>query len=114
MIESPPKIRKEDFDKALRLSCDPKIADVVNEINRQYQYWTEIKYKHLPDKVLAQDVWACVKLSRMFAKTLEIGNYRFKLYVTDHMQQLCHEFDMNLAGIWGHKVLSPKQIRIVI
>ena len=43
MIESPPKIRKEDFDKALRLSCDPKIADVVNEINRQYQYWTEIK-----------------------------------------------------------------------
>ena len=35
MIESPPKIRKEDFDKALRLSCDPKIADVVNEINRQ-------------------------------------------------------------------------------
>ena len=46
MIESPPKIRKEDFDKALRLSCDPKIADVVNEINRQYQYWTEIKYKH--------------------------------------------------------------------
>ena len=42
MIESPPKIRKEDFDKALRLSCDPKIADVVNEINRQYQYWTEI------------------------------------------------------------------------
>lgn len=45
MIESPPKIRKEDFDKALRLSCDPKIADVVNEINRQYQYWTEIKYK---------------------------------------------------------------------
>ena len=85
MIESPPKIRKEDFDKALRLSCDPKIADVVNEINRQYQYWTEIKYKHLPDKVLAQDVWACVKLSRMFAKTLEIGNYRFKLYVTDHL-----------------------------
>ena len=51
MIESPPKIRKEDFDKALRLSCDPKIADVVNEINRQYQYWTEIKYKHLPDKM---------------------------------------------------------------
>ena len=88
MIESPPKIRKEDFDKALRLSCDPKIADVVNEINRQYQYLTEIRYKHLPDKVLAQDVWACVKLSRMFAKTLEIGNYRFKLYVTDHMKQL--------------------------
>ena len=50
MIESPPKIRKEDFDKALRLSCDPKIADVVNEINRQYQYWTEIKYKHLQIK----------------------------------------------------------------
>ena len=108
MIESPPKIRKEDFDKALRLSCDPKIADVVNEINRQYQYWTEIKYKHLPDKVLAQDVWACVKLSRMFAKTLEIGNYRFKLYVTDHMQQLCHEFDMNLGGYLGTQSFIPE------
>ena len=108
MIESPPKIRKEDFDKALRLSCDPKFADVVIEINRQYQYWTEIKYKHLPDKVLAQDVWACVKLSRMFAKTLEIGNYRFKLYVTDHMQQLCHEFDMNLGGYLGTQSFIPE------
>ena len=58
--------------------------------------------------MLAQDVWACVKLSRMFAKTLEIGNYRFKLYVTDHMQQLCHEFDMNLGGYLGTQSFIPE------
>ncbi|MDE5695376.1 MAG: cell filamentation protein Fic, partial [Alistipes sp.] len=107
MIESPPKIRKEDFDKALRLSCDSRIADIVNKVNKQYQYWTDVKYKPLPDKVSAQDLWACVKLSRMFAKTLQIGNYRFKLYVTDYMQQLCHEFDMNLGGYLGTQSFIP-------
>jgi len=107
MIECPPKIRKEDFDKALRLSCDSAIADMVNAINTQYLYWTEIKYKRLPNKLNAQDLWACVKLSRMFAKTLAIGNYKFKLYVTDNMQQLCHEFDMNLGGYLGTQSFIP-------
>jgi len=107
MIESPPKIRKEDLDKAIRLSGDAKIGDLINEINRQYQYWTEIKYRPLPGSVSAQDLWACVKLSRMFAKTLEIGGYRFKLHVTDYMQQLCHEFDMNLGGYLGTQSFIP-------
>lgn len=108
MIESPPKIKKEDFDKALRLSATPVIADLINEINQQYQYWTEIKYKSLPEKTSPQDLWACVKLSRMFAKTLEIGRYSFKLYVTDNMQQLCHEFDMNLGGYLGTQSFIPE------
>lgn len=108
MIESPPKIRKEDFDKALRLSTDPVVEQTVDEINRHYRYWTEVKYRTLPDKITPQELWACVKLSRMFSKTLEIGDYRFKLYVTDNMQQLCHEFDMNLGGYLGTQSFIPE------
>ena len=108
MIESPPKITKENFDKALRLSVDREIAALVDGINREYSYWTEIKYRSLPGKISPQDLWACVKLSRMFAKTLEIGAYRFKLYVTDGMQRLCHEFDMNLGGYLGTQSFIPE------
>lgn len=108
MIESPPKIRKDDLDKAIRLSAIPEIANMVNEINRQYLYWTDVKYKPAPNKVSAEDLWACVKLSRLFAKTLEIGRYRFKLYVTDNMQQLCHTFDMNLGGYLGTQSFIPE------
>ena len=32
MIECPPKIRKEDFDKALRLSSNAAVAAAVDEI----------------------------------------------------------------------------------
>ena len=108
MIESPPKITKENFDKALRLSVDREIAALVDGINREYSYWTEIKYRSLPGKISPQDLWACVKLSRMFAKTLEIGAYRLKLYVTDSMQRLCHEFDMNLGGYLGTQSFIPE------
>ena len=38
MIESPPKIRKEDFDKALRKSIEPEVASLTNDANRQYLY----------------------------------------------------------------------------
>lgn len=108
MIESPPKIRKDDFDKALRLSADPVVENTINEINQHYRYWTEVKYRTLPDKISPQELWACVKLSRMFSKTLEIGDYRFKLHVTDNMQQLCHEFDMNLGGYLGTQSFIPE------
>lgn len=107
MIESPPKIRKEEFDKALRLSTDPDLSALVYEINRQYLYWTDVKYKPAPGKLAARELWACVKLSRMFAKTLEIGRYRFSLHVTDRMQQLCHDFDMNLGGYLGTQSFIP-------
>lgn len=107
MIESPPKIRKEEFDKALRLNTEPAVAASVYEINRQYQYWSEVKYRAVPGKYSARELWACVKLSRMFAKTIGIGQYRFTLYVTDHMQQLCHDFDMNLGGYLGTQSFIP-------
>lgn len=45
MIECPPKIRKEDFDKALRLSSNAAVAEAVDEINRQYLYWNDVKYR---------------------------------------------------------------------
>ena len=88
MIECPPKIRKEDFDKALRLSFNAAVAEAVDEINRQYLYWTDVKYRAASADVSPQELWACVKLSRMFSRILEIGPYRFKFYATDTMQQL--------------------------
>lgn len=108
MIESPPKIRREDYNKALRLSNNPMLAKLVSDINRQYLYWTDVKYRPLPEKVSSRDLWACVKLSRMFGRILEIGRYRFRLYVTDTMQRQCHEFDMNLGGYMGTQSFIPE------
>lgn len=107
MIELPPKIRKEDFDRALRISLEPDVSSAVNSINSQYLYWSDVKYKPLPGTLSALDLWACVKLSRMFARTLTIGRYRFRLHVTDNMQRMCHEFDMNLGGYLGTQSFIP-------
>ncbi len=107
MIECPPKIRKEDFDKALRLSSNAAVAEAVDEINRQYLYWTDVKYRAASADVSPQELWACVKLSRMFSRILEIGPYRFKFYATDTMQQMCHEFDMSLGGYLGTQSFIP-------
>jgi Fic family protein len=108
MIELPPKTRQKNIGNVLKLISDQRIVDIVRDINEQYLYWTDVKYKPLPDKTSAQDLWTYVKFSRIVGQILKIGNYSFKLHVTDYMQQLCHEFDMNLGGYMGTQSFIPE------
>lgn len=110
MIESPPAFDSKSLQKALKISDRDDVRHLVASINERYEYWTDIKYKPLPEGVSATDLWACVRISRLISQEpLTFGSYTFHLYTTGFMRRLCHEFDMNLGGYMGTQSFIPDE-----
>ncbi|MFI3261489.1 MAG: Fic family protein [Rikenellaceae bacterium] len=111
MIEKAPHI--DNLIEALfKLQTDNDVNSMVDRINEKYEYWNDLKYKKLPESVSsAHELWACVKASRKFHYIEVWKKYKIQLYITNHMQRLCHEFDMNFGGSWGAESVMPSSNR---
>ena len=72
-----------------------------------YLYWSDVKYKKLPECITHTELWAAVKVSRMLQRIFQWERYGITVTMTNHMQQLCHEFDMNFGGSWGNNSIIP-------
>ncbi len=107
MIESPPKIKEKQLLAAAPKLVNPTIANYVNSINTNYNYWTDIKYKKLPEGISSnEELWYIVKWSRLANSKKLWSSYNIQSTVTDKMQQMCHEFDMNFGGSWGASAIG--------
>jgi Fic family protein len=112
MIENPPEFIKEtslsssDFFK---IYFAPENKELLCKIEEEYSYWDKIKYlgtKKLPSEIL----WQVVKFSRMTnAKVISFGNYSFIFKITNYIQQLLHEFDLNFGGSFSDTIISEKK-----
>lgn len=109
MIELPPQIDRKLLAKALALMDRPEIVECLNDINKHYFYWSDVKYKTLPEGVDPQMLWACVKFSRMLQRAFQWKKYGITVAITNEMQRLCHEFDMNFGGSWGSNSIIPNE-----
>lgn len=107
MIEAAPKMNSELTAKAIALLEKSTINSLVNEINESYLYWSEVKYKTLPEGLLPMELWACVKLSRMLQRVSVWNKYGISFTMTNQIQRLCHNFDMNFGGSWGSNSIIP-------
>lgn len=102
MIEQPPYISiipDSTLDNA-------ELKSLVSSINSRYLYWSDVKYRVLPG-MTATELWSKVKSIRQLTD-IEIwssNNIHFSL--TNAMQRLCHEFDMNFGGSWGSSKIFP-------
>ncbi|WP_446189230.1 Fic family protein [Hoylesella enoeca] len=101
MIESPPKIEQKDFFEALMVPPGKEMAELVDKINEEYAYWDVVKYKPLPQGYTHEQLWTYVKASRIGNMMNVWDKYHIHLNVTNQMQRMCHEFDMNFVGAWG-------------
>lgn len=102
MIESPPKVKKEDLLRAVIAQNNILIDELVDKINDRYEYWSEVKYKKLPEEIASnEDLWVNVKLSRRLKKISLWNKYGIHTAITNYMQRVCHDFDMNFGGSWG-------------
>lgn len=111
MIEFPPfvLIKDKELLNAVRLLSNSEVASMIDKINANYEYWSDVKYKKLPQGVTAIELWACVKLSRMIQSVFTWHKFGVSAVVTNKMQRMCHEFDMNFGGSWGtENVLSDE------
>ena len=115
MIERPPIITDQDLavvmlDKSKR--PDEKLSALIDRINDDYEYWDTVKYKKIPDSCSsAKDLWLRVKASRVSATVFTWDKYCVSFGLTNKMQRLCHEFDMNFGGSWENGSVIPNDNR---
>lgn len=102
MIERPPYIVTQTD-----ASChSEELKDIISSINSRYLYWSDVKYR-MPSGMTGIELWNKVKSVRRLTD-VEIwhpNNIHFSL--TNTMQRLCHEFDMNFGGSWGASKIFP-------
>ena len=108
MIESPPKLTQKLLQAAVSRMNDPEMKSVLEPINARYLYWSEVKYRERPDGLSPEVLWAMVALSRMMQIVYTWPEYNVLVTVTNQMQSLCHEFDMNFGGSWGNNAVIPE------
>ena len=111
MIEYPPKFSIKTMREALSLYGKEEYRDIVYQANEKYLYWSDLKYKHRPGGISAETLWALVSLSREMSVNYVWPAYQVRIPVTNYMQRLCHEFDMNFGGFWGSSSIVPSQDR---
>jgi Fic family protein len=113
MIEQPPRFSQQELAKVLfdksQKNNEPLKA-LIDKINEEYEYWDSVKYKKIPDGCTsAQELWARVKASRITTTIYTWEKYAVAFGLTNKMQRMCHEFDMNFGGSWGNSaVISSK------
>lgn len=115
MIEKAPICTKEDlanvlFDKSKR--PDEKLTAIIEKINDEYEYWDKVKYKNIPESCTSvQELWTRVKASRITTTVYTWEKYDVTFGLTNQMQRMCHEFDMNFGGSWGSNAVLSHENR---
>lgn len=100
-IEKAPSISQEDLLSAMLLTPNDKVQEVVNIVNETFEYWDTVKYKRCPEGCTPQQLWTYVKAARVKSMMSVWGKYGITLTLTNQMQRMCHEIDMNWGGSWG-------------
>jgi Fic family protein len=82
------------------------IPDFLHEIDKNYYYWSKVKYLGKKWDTPATEVWHYVKLIRKLrSKTLKFGKYNFQIGENAYLSQQLHEFDLNLGGGFGNNLI---------
>lgn len=115
MIEQPPLFSQQELAKVLfdksQKNNEPLKA-LIDKINEEYEYWDSVKYKIIPDGCSsAQELWARVKASRITTTIYTWEKYAVAFGLTNKMQRMCHEFDMNFGGSWGNSAVISSENR---
>lgn len=100
-IECAPIIEHEDMLSAMLMFPKGEIADLVYKVNENFEYWDSVKYKKCPDGCSPLQLWTYVKAMRAKSTMQVWKKYNITLSMTNSMQRICHELDMNWGGTWG-------------
>ena len=110
MIEFPPKIENKDLSNAFYALEDNNYKPLLIKISNNYLYWDKVKYLSSLDDIDNRILWFSTKIQRRLNyKTIKFGRYNFNYCITDKMQELLHEFDLNFGGSLESKNLIPEK-----
>ena len=106
MIERPPHNTSPLLD--VQSQIDPIVEDKINNINDQYLYWSEVKYKTDGINLSPESLWNKIQETRRKHDVKIWPEYGMHFSLTNKMQRMCHEFDLNFGGSWGAMKLFPQ------
>ena len=106
-IETPPQIGHQEMLDCLVTPPHEDVTALVDKINEEYEYWDTVKYKKSTKKCSSKKLWAYVKVSRMRNMISVWPQFNMFLGITNQMQRICHELDMNFGGSWGTSSIIP-------
>lgn len=108
-MEQTPYITPEQLFEALQQPLPETLKSIVEGINDNYEYWNTVKYKQVPAPYSPKLLWTYVVLERLKHQTTAWNKYGIHFGLTNKMQRLCHEMDMNFGGSWGaNSILQDK------
>ena len=113
MIERPPTYQNDElgrlmFDKP----TNEALSSMIDKINDEYEYWDAVKYKPLPAGCASsRELWLRTKASRVLTTVYPWAKYNLLFGLTNKMQRLCHEFDLNFGGTWEGRSVIPSDSR---
>ena len=106
MIEKPPHNTSSDNRNISKV--DAILSEKLNAINDDYLYWSDVKYRTSGTELDSKELWCKIKESRL-RRDIEVWHeYGFHFSLTNRMQRMCHEFDLNFGGSWGAMKLFPQ------
>lgn len=87
-----------------------QISDLIDKCNKDYLYWDKVKYQKVPEGILHEELWNTLKSFRTFSgKKIAFGKHDFSYFITPHLQELLHKFDLELGGQFGGYNVLPDQ-----
>lgn len=101
-MEKAPRIPQEDLLRAMALPQSEAVSAAVSKANDTFEYWDTLKYEPCPEGYTPAKLWTCVKASRAKGAIRAWPHYGVTLSLTNRMQRICHEIDMNWGGSWGN------------
>ncbi|MBR5677377.1 MAG: Fic family protein [Paludibacteraceae bacterium] len=113
LVEPTPAFSQTEAGKigqqAFVLLTNPDFQSLVRRINNDYLYWDKAKY-HRPEDVDPAVFWTAIKFLRLARiQTLQFGGFTFSYSLTDRMQSLLNQFDMNFGGMLNSASIIPEQ-----
>ena len=109
MIEFPPQISQEEYLKVLLTDPLEKLKAIIEKNNDKYSYWSDVKYQKAPEGISSKELWCYIKASRRAKRIIVWKKYGISISITNAMQRMCHEFDMNFGGSWGSNSIIPAE-----
>lgn len=114
MIEKPPYISVEEYVELATAIPTPATVELLNRLNKEYSYWTDVKYKTGHDCRSAKELWAFLKQLRERGNINVWNRYGIHFCHTNEMNRLCHLFDMNFGGLWGSDNMATEKQEIYL
>ena len=108
MIEFPPQISQEEYLKVLLTDPLEKLKAIIEKNNDKYSYWSDVKYQKAPEGISSKELWCYIKHHGELNESL-YGKICISISITNAMQRMCHEFDMNFGGSWGSNSIIPAE-----